>query len=66
MLLSPDLVEYNRIIPQDLSLGTEMNTVDFERFKNERKNYVVERQKTIAKLVYDNFKLAQVIIQKND
>ncbi len=60
------VVEYNRIISQDLSLGTEMNTVDFERFKNERKNYVVERQKAIAKNVYDNFKLAQVIIQKND
>lgn len=60
------VVEYNRIIPQDLSLGTEMNTVDFERFKNERKNYVLERQKAIAKNVYDNFKLAQVIIQKND
>ena len=60
------VVEYNRIIPQDLSLGTEMNTVDFERFKNERKSYVIERQKAIAKNVYDNFKLAQVIIQKND
>ena len=58
------VVEYNRIIPQDLCLGTEMNTVDFERFKSERKNYVIERQKAIAKNVYDNFKLAQVIIQK--
>ena len=43
-----------------------IDAVDFERFKNERKNYVVERQKAIAKNVYDNFKLAQVIIQKND
>lgn len=60
------VVEYNRIIPQDLSLGTVMNTVDFDRFKNERKNYIVERQKAIAKLVYENFKLAQVIIQKNN
>ena len=57
--------EYRRIIPQDLSLGTEMNSVNFERFKNERKNYIIERQKHIAKLVYDNFKLAQVIIQKS-
>ena len=60
------VVEYNRIIPQDLSLGTVMNTVDFDRFKNERKNYIVERQKAITKLVYENFKLAQVIIQKNN
>ncbi len=60
------VVEYNRIITQDLSLGTVMNTVDFDRFKNERKNYIVERQKAITKLVYENFKLAQVIIQKNN
>ena len=58
--------EYNRIIPLDLSLQTEMNTVDFARFKNERRNYIVERQKRIAELVYENFKLAPVIIQKNN
>ncbi|MBE6135757.1 MAG: DUF262 domain-containing protein [Erysipelotrichaceae bacterium] len=56
------VIEYNRIIPQDLSLGTEMNKVDFNRFKNERKSYIEYRQKEIAKLVFENFKLAQVII----
>lgn len=60
------VVEYNRIISQDLSLGTAMNTIVFDRFKNERKSYIFERQKKIAELVYNNFKLAQVIIQKND
>lgn len=60
------IVEYNRIIPQDLSLGTAMNTINFDGFKNERKSYIFERQKKIAELVYNNFKLAQVIIQKND
>lgn len=58
------VVEYYRIIDQDISLQTEMNKVDFDKFKNERKKYIVERQKAITKLVYDNFKLAQVIIQK--
>lgn len=58
--------EYERIIPQDLSLKTEMNTVDFGRFKDEKRNYIVERQKAIAELVYQDFKLAQVIIQKAD
>lgn len=60
------VTEYNRILPSDLSLGTEMNIVDFERFKNERKDYIIERQKRITKLVYDNFKLAQVIIVRNN
>ena len=60
------IIEYDRIIPQDLSLKTPINLVDFERFKNERKTYILERQKTIAKLVYDNFKLAKVIIQKTN
>ena len=39
---------------------------DFEIFKNERKNYIIERQRAIANLVYENFKLAKVIIQKNN
>ena len=56
--------EYDRIIPNDLSLKTEMNSVDFEKFKNDRKEYIFERQKKIARLVYDNFKLAKVIIIK--
>ena len=41
-----------------------MNSVDFEKFKNDRKEYIFERQKKIARLVYDNFKLAKVIIIK--
>ena len=46
------ITEYNRIIPSDLSLGTEMNTVDFERFKNERRSYIVERQKAITRMAF--------------
>jgi len=60
------VLEYRRIIPLDLSLNTAMNSVDFERFKNERKDYIEERQREITKLVYEGFKLAQVIIKKND
>lgn len=58
------IVEYKRIIPNDNSLQTEMNTVDFEKFKNERVSYIRERQKAIAQMVYGTFKLAKVIITK--
>ncbi len=43
--------EYNRIIPRDTTLQTQMNTVDFEAFKNEKANYVFKRQTNIAKMV---------------
>lgn len=57
-------VEYDRIIPQDLSLKTDMNTVDFLKFTDEKKSYILERQKAITKMIYDYFKLASVIIEK--
>lgn len=56
--------EYNRIIKQDLSLGTEINTVDFAKFKLGKEDYIISRQKYIAEHVYSNFKLAQVMIVK--
>ena len=58
------IAEYNKIIPNDITLQTTLNTVDFDKFKNERKSYIIERQKNIAFAVYANFKLANVIITK--
>ena len=43
--------EYNRIIPRDTTLQTEMNTVDFNAFSEEKASYVFKRQKRIAELV---------------
>ena len=54
--------EYDRIWPNDLSLQTTMNTVDFDRFKNEKGAYIQIRQKEIARLVYETFKLGNVMI----
>lgn len=55
-------VEYSKIVPKDITLHTPMNTVDFERFENERDEYIYYRQREIAKIVYDTFPLAQVLI----
>lgn len=57
-------VEYDRIIPRDLSLQTPMNTVDFNRFKIEKKTYITERQYDICEKIYNSFTLAQVILTK--
>lgn len=56
------LIEYNRIIPHDLILQTAMNTVDFSRFKNEKGNYIKDRQKQIAKMLYNDFPFGMALI----
>ena len=58
------IVEYEKIIPKDIGLKTEMNTVDFNRFENEKENYIKYRQEKIADLVYDHFPLATVMLVK--
>lgn len=58
------IIAYNEIIPNDTTLQTSLNTIDFDKFKNERNVYIVNRQETIALTVYNNFKLANVIIVK--
>lgn len=62
--ITQKIVEYDHIVPKDLALKTEMNTVDFVRFEQEREEYIYFRQGEIAKLVYENFPLAKVIITK--
>lgn len=56
------IYKYNQIIPNDLSLKTPINTVDFERFKTDKKNYIFERQKSIAKMIVDEFPIGAVLI----
>ena len=58
------IVEYNRIIPRDISLITPMNTVNFDKFKNEKYEYIESRKLYIAESIYENFPLAKVIISK--
>ena len=60
--ITQKISDYDRIIRFDKSLQTEMNTIDFNKFVNEGANYISERQKQIAKMVYDNFDFAKVII----
>lgn len=43
--------EYEKIIKLDSTLQTEMNTVDFEEFKNDKDKYVIKRQLSIANKV---------------
>ena len=62
--ITQKIVEYDHIVPKDLALKTEMNTIDFVRFEQEREEYIYFRQGEIAKLVYENFPLAKVIITK--
>jgi hypothetical protein len=62
--ITQKIVEYDHIVPKDLALKTEMNTVDFVRFEQEREEYIYFRQGEIAKLVYENFPLAKVVITK--
>lgn len=59
------LDEYKRIIPKDIALQTQLNTIDFNSFEHDRDQCIFERQKSIAKHVYDNFVLASVIITNN-
>lgn len=61
--ITDKVVQYNQIIPNDLTLQTQMNKVDFDRFETEREAYIKQRQVDIAKSIYDNFVLARVIIK---
>ena len=54
---------YNQIIPNDLSLKTPMNTIDFVKFENERKSYIIERQKDIALTIKNTFPFGAILIK---
>lgn len=60
--ITDKVVEYNRIIPLDKILQTDMNIVDFARFENEREKYIYERQKAIAKSIQNNFPFGKMLL----
>ena len=53
--------EYNKIIPKDLILKTQMNTVDFVKFEQDKELYIRERCESISRLVR-GFKFGSKII----
>lgn len=53
---------YKRIIPNDISLQSKMNTVDFASFENKKKDYIKKRQADIAKIIQDTFPIGKVLI----
>ena len=55
-------IEYDRIIPHDLTLQTQINTVDFDKFEMQRGDYILKRQYEIASYIKHNFKLGNVFI----
>ncbi len=63
--ISDKIVEYNRIIPRDVTLNSGINAVDFHEFENEKANYIFRRQNEIAEYIYNNFNLGNILIVKN-
>ena len=59
--ISDKVHEYNKIIPKDLILKTQMNTVDFAKFEQDKEIYINERCEKISKLVR-TFKFGSKII----
>lgn len=55
--------KYKTIIDNDCMLKTPINTVDFDRFGNEKQNYIKERQKRVAEIIQKEFPLGPVLIK---
>ncbi|MBR3117418.1 MAG: DUF262 domain-containing protein [Bacilli bacterium] len=54
--------EYNNIIPKDLMLQTEINTVNFDDFETKKEEYIYERQVEIAKKIRTGLPFGQKLI----
>ena len=63
--ISEKVDQYKKVIKKDQILRTDLNTVDFVRFENEGYQYIQERQKYIAKQIYNTFPFAKKIIFMN-
>lgn len=61
--ITDKISEYMKIIPNDLMLQTEINTVDFNAFKNGRMDYIKERQTNIAKTLKNELPFGNVLIE---
>ncbi len=62
--ITEKIEEYKKINAKDTALNTPMNKIDFEKFKEDGRNYIVERQEKIAEIIYDTFPLAKSLILK--
>ena len=60
--ISEKVDQYKKVINKDQILRTDLNTVDFVRFENVGYQYIQERQKYIAKQIYNTFPFAKKII----
>lgn len=54
--------KYNQIIRKDQILQTPANIVDFEKFEKYREEYINERQKQIAEIIYEELPFGKVLI----
>lgn len=54
--------KYRTIISQDRLLQTSINTIDFDKFTTDKKNYIYNRQTEIAKKLKDELPLGPVLI----
>lgn len=62
--LNEKIPEYKKIIEKDKCLKVDTNIVDFERFEKYKDKYIIQRQHKIARIIYDEFDFAEVIIKK--
>jgi hypothetical protein len=60
--ITDKIIEYKKIIPKDITLQTDLNTVDFDDFEKRKEEYIFERQTKIAETIRDEFVLGKVII----
>ncbi len=60
--ISEKIIQYKRIIDKDKILQTTMNTIDFDEFEEKKEEYIIKRQKEIAKLIQKDFPLGTVLI----
>ena len=55
--------EYEKIINKDKILQTEINSIDFKNFEENKDKYISERQKTIARRIQKSLPFGQVLIK---
>lgn len=53
---------YIQALVNDRILNTEINNLDFDSFEHDKVDYVIKRQKKIAKYIKENYPLGQVLI----
>lgn len=60
--ISEKRTEYERIIPIDKGIQTDMNTVDFDAFEKDKGKYIEERKENIARIIQSEFPCGKKLI----